>query len=1236
MALIKCPECGKEISDRAYSCPNCGFPIMEYLEEKEEEKEKELELQRKNERKKEIGVNKSNYNAEKVFTVYGKTISLNKNKAICAIVGSELNTQKNQLHKDVTKLIYDIDNGPTCYKPNNFSEYANDLAYSFVKATMMSARHAYRQVLLKAGYSDDEIDESNIALLDYENITNSLINVYNKNYQEYDLAIMNASVKYSESTNSLNDDYIQKVYASSLSELVKKDISSRIINSSIKQLKQGWVQSKIKKAEKSYGQTILKAAIKLNTIVFSKLDDYIDLIVETYQKYVLDVLVKDECLFEIEMYPKEGYDGLSIIDTFDGNDRSNEENIDVLVNCLINNPGMKNLYVIAFSYVKLCKNDIVEIIKLINFLGYKEEVIESLKEFNNEAYHYFDENFDYDRIVDQATFVARQHDGMTFDSVEMKEMYISEKNKYEALLNEISRVNWIGEKFVDLYNKLMSYGEPQSIEFKKHYDSIVSICKMIYNEISNNSFVIKIKDSVNLLLDNNSKYIEKFDIKHFESKKKKLLDSFQDLLSMFEETELPILRYQSNGQALLITTKAFYFFGNNSKHVLQKFDIEDIERVGIAEKDFFQSGYVNIITLTHKHSLANTSNLEDSEFKFIARFAKELSKFVANNSKLADQYIHKIMNNSQSGFFEYKNFEKESQLIAIYKNLITNKRLYNLSTEYLIFKWNYELKSQDSALLYKLYKYVERNNIGPEWFIYFDGLILLTNKRICFFDMFGDDSKRQDFKFDTFYEFCSCSNGSVFTGKQHRMYLFLDNRGNVIRNHIHKSSSDPNEVGRLIEIISSANLILRNCFPCYYNQIINYCEKCNKVVFSQMFNSQYTKITRCPICKCRAESRYENAFITYDEVKKSFGIIDEKNINDEINQNISSLQKIFKISIEKDISKNSTIPDSKVSVSEQDMKNTEQSIIVPELTKNDFVFRVGNEVKNFIDETVRYPNYYYFFLRNDMLWEGVRNISYPANRKAVFDAFGIPYRTKKVVDSQKQNYHLLNVIRQRAYTNHIQTGIVPVIDQVKIFDVYMMKFENNYYELTFYYDLNDNMILITQSKNIPSILISNESNIGKQSIETNNQTKYVEKLNINDFVFKKVGVLMNFIDVTSGQTMQYKYYVLNDNMWCDIRNISFSSNRKDVLGAFGNPDQTIKVIDSDKQNYLLLNVIKYGLDAKQNQAEVTQILDQIKMFDVYILKYTNCCFSLTFYYDLNEKLIFITQSKGISTFKAHK
>lgn len=28
MALIACPECGREVSDRAPTCPNCGSPIL--------------------------------------------------------------------------------------------------------------------------------------------------------------------------------------------------------------------------------------------------------------------------------------------------------------------------------------------------------------------------------------------------------------------------------------------------------------------------------------------------------------------------------------------------------------------------------------------------------------------------------------------------------------------------------------------------------------------------------------------------------------------------------------------------------------------------------------------------------------------------------------------------------------------------------------------------------------------------------------------------------------------------------------------------------------------------------------------------------------------------------------------------------------------------------------------------------------------------------------------------------
>ncbi len=50
MAMIKCPECGKEISDKAVSCPNCGYLIrqepIEYLEEEYEEDEEESNSER--------------------------------------------------------------------------------------------------------------------------------------------------------------------------------------------------------------------------------------------------------------------------------------------------------------------------------------------------------------------------------------------------------------------------------------------------------------------------------------------------------------------------------------------------------------------------------------------------------------------------------------------------------------------------------------------------------------------------------------------------------------------------------------------------------------------------------------------------------------------------------------------------------------------------------------------------------------------------------------------------------------------------------------------------------------------------------------------------------------------------------------------------------------------------------------------------------------------------------------
>lgn len=58
MALIKCPECGKEISDQAASCPNCGCPIKKpNVNSGEENSDKKIEISIK---KPDIKLNKKN------------------------------------------------------------------------------------------------------------------------------------------------------------------------------------------------------------------------------------------------------------------------------------------------------------------------------------------------------------------------------------------------------------------------------------------------------------------------------------------------------------------------------------------------------------------------------------------------------------------------------------------------------------------------------------------------------------------------------------------------------------------------------------------------------------------------------------------------------------------------------------------------------------------------------------------------------------------------------------------------------------------------------------------------------------------------------------------------------------------------------------------------------------------------------------------------------------------------
>ena len=61
MALVKCPECGKEVSDTANACPNCGYGVKVHFDNLKQKRQAEL-------RKKQLEIEKRN-----------RQIQLNKN-----------------------------------------------------------------------------------------------------------------------------------------------------------------------------------------------------------------------------------------------------------------------------------------------------------------------------------------------------------------------------------------------------------------------------------------------------------------------------------------------------------------------------------------------------------------------------------------------------------------------------------------------------------------------------------------------------------------------------------------------------------------------------------------------------------------------------------------------------------------------------------------------------------------------------------------------------------------------------------------------------------------------------------------------------------------------------------------------------------------------------------------------------------------------------------------------------
>ncbi len=122
MALIKCIECGKEISDKAETCPNCGYPTdasieqaeLKKIEEKYEKREKEIKNVKKKKKSK----------RELIILIIVLVI------AIIALTLYFTVFKGGKSSKDSNKD-YKIDNALVCYSRDSFGAGSYKLEFFF-------------------------------------------------------------------------------------------------------------------------------------------------------------------------------------------------------------------------------------------------------------------------------------------------------------------------------------------------------------------------------------------------------------------------------------------------------------------------------------------------------------------------------------------------------------------------------------------------------------------------------------------------------------------------------------------------------------------------------------------------------------------------------------------------------------------------------------------------------------------------------------------------------------------------------------------------------------------------------------------------------------------------------------------------------------------------------------------------------------------------------------------------
>ena len=244
MALINCPECDKKISDKAKICPNCGFPIQEYLNSQVEIESSKRFLNNKL-------LLQEQMSKKKEFYFFDKPILLNKNDVLNSMICKFLRYSLDYAD------YYFFDNYKSL-KPSDFSERDLDIIakenYDNIKEECFESVDILNQIVF-----DGEIDlklydykQHEITPIDYQTYYEGLIDDF------YKIRKMSLNIEYELEQNAdkikktyRNGNFIDGVRSNTVGGLIGQSIKASLINSVTSSFSNSKMKKELNRVENS-------------------------------------------------------------------------------------------------------------------------------------------------------------------------------------------------------------------------------------------------------------------------------------------------------------------------------------------------------------------------------------------------------------------------------------------------------------------------------------------------------------------------------------------------------------------------------------------------------------------------------------------------------------------------------------------------------------------------------------------------------------------------------------------------------------------------------------------------------------------------------------------------------------------------------------------------------------------------------------------------------------------------